>query len=125
MAANKEEYRRQIRALRLVLEGKKGKLVREMEEAMQQASADLQFEKAARIRDEIEALKKLSLRGDVDKDVQPEVFQIEPKRGLAGLRKILGLARTPRTSEGVDIAHPGGGGTAESLVSLLAVRPYS
>src|SRR5437879_3953830 len=72
----KEEYRRQIRGLRLVLEGKKAKLLAELEQAMQEASAALLFEKAARLRDEIEALKKLSLRGDVDKDVQPEVFQI-------------------------------------------------
>src|SRR6516162_6225381 len=124
LRVTKEEYRRQIRALRLVLEGKKGKLVSEMEEAMRQASADLQFEKAARIRDEMEALKKLSLRGDVDKDVQPEVFQIEPKRGLAGLRKILGLAKTPRTIEGVDIAHLGGGETVASLVSFIDGLPF-
>jgi excinuclease ABC subunit C len=120
----KEEYRRQVRALRLVLEGKKGKLIREMEAAMQQASTDLQFEKAARIRDEIEALRKLSLRGEVDKDVQPEVFQIEPRKGLAGLRKILGLERTPRTIEGVDIAHLGGGETVASLVSFIDGLPF-
>src|SRR5436305_6000614 len=70
----KEEYRKQIRSLRLVLEGKKARLLREMEREMQEASAATQFEKAARLRDEIAALKKLSLRGDVDKDVQPEVF---------------------------------------------------
>src|SRR5437764_1651137 len=46
----KEEYRKQIRALRLVLEGKKGKLIAEMEKTMQQASAELKFEKAARLR---------------------------------------------------------------------------
>ena len=75
---------------------------------MAEASVLLQFEKAGRLRDEISALKNLSLRGQVDKDVQPEVFQIEPKKGLAGLRKVLGLAQTPRTIEGVDIAHLGG-----------------
>src|SRR5438309_3507367 len=57
----KEEYRRQIRALRLVMEGKKDKLLKEMERDMQEASAALLFEKAARLRDEIEALKKLGL----------------------------------------------------------------
>src|SRR6516225_9200702 len=35
----KEEYRRQIRALRLVLEGKKDKLLREMKREMEEASA--------------------------------------------------------------------------------------
>src|SRR6266481_4862212 len=48
----REEYRKQIRALRLVLEGKKHKLLAEMEREMTQASTDLQFEKAARLRDE-------------------------------------------------------------------------
>src|SRR5215831_10452466 len=80
----REEYRKQIRGLRLVLEGKKGRLLAEMERDMREASEALLFEKAARLRDEIDALKKLALRGDVDRDVQPEVFQIEPKKGLVG-----------------------------------------
>src|SRR5581483_8764479 len=61
----REEYRKQIRSLRLVLEGKKNRLIREMEKEMQEASAALQFEKAARLRDEIAALQKLGQRGDV------------------------------------------------------------
>src|SRR5947209_3994308 len=64
----KEEYRKQIRKLRLVLEGKKARLLREMGHEMQEASAALNFEKAARVRDEVSALKKLSLRGEVDRD---------------------------------------------------------
>jgi excinuclease ABC subunit C len=84
----------------------------------------MQFEKAARLRDEIGALKKLSLRGEVDRDVQPEVFYIEPKKGLAGLRKVLGLSRTPRTIEGVDIAHLGGDEMVASLVSFIDGLPF-
>src|SRR5262249_39248076 len=121
---SREDYRKQIRGLRLVLEGKKGKLLKEMEQAMAVASADTQFERAARIRDEIDALKRLSLRGQVDKDVQPEVFQIEPRKGLAGLRKILGMPKTPRTIEGVDIAHLGGQETVASLVSFIDGLPF-
>jgi len=120
----KEDYRKQIRALRLVLEGKKDKLIREMEEQMRAAAAATQYEKAARLRDEIDALKKLEMRGDVDKDVQPHVFQIDPKRGLAGLRKVLGLPQTPRTIEGVDIAHLGGQDTVASLVSFIDGLPF-
>src|SRR6516225_5127252 len=93
----REEYRKQIRALRLVLEGKKARLLAEMERDMQEASAALLFEKAARLRDEINALKNLGQRGDVDKDVQPKVFYLEPKKGLAGLRKVLALPQKPRT----------------------------
>jgi len=121
---SKEEYRRQIRALRLVLEGKKGKLLKELEQAMAESSAKLEFERAAQLRDEIDALKNLSLRGDVDKDVQPEVFQVEPKKGLLGLRKVLGLAKTPRIIEGLDIAHLGGDETVASLVTFIDGLPF-
>jgi excinuclease ABC subunit C len=120
----KEDYRKQIRALRLVLEGKKARLLAEMEREMQQASAALQFEKAARLRDDITALKNLGLRGEVDRDVQPEVFHIEPKKGLVGLRKVLGLAKTPRTIEGIDIAHLGGDDMVASLVSFIDGLPF-
>src|SRR6202011_5977902 len=102
LRVTREDYRKQIRALRLVLEGKKDRLLREMDQAMREASAALQFERAARLRDDIDALKDLGRRGDVDKDVQPQVFYIEPRKGMIGLRKVLGLARTPRTIEGLD-----------------------
>ncbi|HJZ92837.1 MAG TPA: excinuclease ABC subunit UvrC [Gemmataceae bacterium] len=120
----KEDYRRQIRALRMVLEGKKRRLLREMTAEMQAASAALQFEKAAKIRDDIEALRNLELRGDVDKDVQPEVFHIDPKKGLRGLQKVLGLPAVPRSIEGIDIAHLGGTDTVASLVAFLDGLPF-
>src|SRR5207244_13415475 len=120
----REEYRKQSRALRLVLEGKKDKLLAEMEKEMQEASAALLFEKAARLRDDINALKNLGLRGDVDRDAQPEVFHIDPKKGLRGLRQVLGLPQVPRTIEGVDIAHLGGSETVASLVSFIDGLPF-
>jgi excinuclease ABC subunit C len=121
---SREEYRKQIRALRLVLEGKKKKLLAEMEKEMQEASAAMLFEKAARLRDDIRDLTNLSLRGEVDKDVQPEVFHIDPRRGLVGLRKVLGLSQTPRSIEGVDIAHLGGNETVASLVRFIDGLPF-
>ena len=124
LRVSKEDYRKQIRGLRLVLEGKKAKLLAEMDAEMKEASATLNFEKAARIRDEIKSLGKLSLRGKVDKDAQPEVFHIDPKKGLAGLRKILGLATAPRSIEGIDIAHLGGEETVASLVAFVDGIPF-
>jgi excinuclease ABC subunit C len=121
---SREDYRRQIRALRLVLEGKRDKLLAEMEAEMQQASAALEFEKAARLRDEVEALRTLADRGDVDRDVQPQVFQLEPRKGLRGLRQVLGLPQTPRTIEGVDVAHLGGQEAVASLVTFIDGLPF-
>ena len=121
---SREDYRKQIRNLRLVLEGKKKRLFAELEREMAEASAATLFEKAARLRDEIKALQTLTLRGDVDRDAQPEVFHFEPRKGLVGLRKTLGLRETPRTIEGVDIAHLQGGETVASLVSFIDGLPF-
>jgi excinuclease ABC subunit C len=124
LRVTREEYRKQIRGLRLVLEGRKGRLIREMEAEMKEAAKALQFERAARIRDAVTALGKLELRGEVDKDVQPHVFVIDPRRGLAGLKKALGLRQTPRSIEGIDIAHLGGEDTVASLVCFLDGVPF-
>ena len=124
LRVSREDYRRQVKKLIFVLEGKKEKLIRRMEREMRAASEELNFEKARRVRDEITALQKLDLRGDVDKDAQPEVFPIDPKKGLIGLRKVLGLAATPRTIEGMDIAHLSGQDTVASLVSFLDGLPF-
>jgi excinuclease ABC subunit C len=121
---SKEEYRRDIYRLRMFLEGKKKRLLDEMREEMRTAAAALQFEKAARLRDEIHMLETLDQRGDLDEHAQPEVFYIDPKKGLAGLRKVLHLAETPRTIEGVDIAHLAGGETVASLVRFIDGLPF-
>jgi excinuclease ABC subunit C len=107
-----------------MLAGKKQKLLAEMDREMREASAALQFERAARVRDNIEALQTLADRGDVDKDVQPKVFQLEPRKGSLGLRKILGLPKVPRVIEGLDIAHLGGGETVASLVMFIDGLPF-
>src|SRR5579871_2664916 len=120
----RQEYRRQIRRLCLVLDGKKERLIHEMEAEMHAASEALLFEKAARLRDEIEALRKLEMRGSTDPDVQPHVFHINPRKGLRGLRKVLGLPKTPRVIEGVDIAHFQGQDTVASLVSFIDGTPF-
>jgi excinuclease ABC subunit C len=49
---------------------------------------------------------------------------VYPKKGLTGLKKVLKLGETPRTIEGVDIAHLGGGETVASVVQFLDGLPF-
>jgi excinuclease ABC subunit C len=121
---SREEYRRGIKRLLLFLDGKKTRLLREMRREMEQASTELKFEKAARIRDEIKSLENLDLCGKLDENVQPEVFYIDPKKGMAGLKKIFDLPHFPRRIEGVDIAHLQGGETVASLVQFIDGLPF-
>jgi excinuclease ABC subunit C len=91
---------------------------------MQEAADQRRFEQAARLRDEIRMLENLDKRGDLETHVQPEVFYIDPRKGLAGLRKVLKMESEPRTIEGVDIAHLGGGQTVASLVQFIDGLPF-
>jgi excinuclease ABC subunit C len=95
-----------------------------MKEEMHSASAALKFEKAARLRDEIHMLETLDERGELDTHVQPEVFFVDPKKGLAGLQRVLKLDSPLRTIEGVDIAHLAGGETVASLVQFIDGLPF-
>ena len=121
---SKDEYRRDINRLKKFLEGKRKPLLKEMKAEMQEAAANLRYEQAARLRDEIQMLESLNERGELDKHAQPEVFYMDPKKGLAGLQKVLKLDKTPRTIEGMDIAHLGGEETVASMVQFIDGLPF-
>jgi excinuclease ABC subunit C len=69
-------------------------------------------------------LETLDQRGQLAAHAQPEVFYVDPKKGLSGLRKVLKLSAAPRTIEGVDIAHLGGGETVASVVQFIDGLPF-
>ncbi len=121
---DQDAYRTDIRRLRLFLDGKKDEVLRELREEMTEASKARLYEKAARVRDEIKALETLNLRGDLAKHAQPEVFYVDPRKGLKGLKKVLHLESTPRSIDGVDIAHLGGTETVGSLVTFIDGLPF-
>ena len=121
---SKELYRKDIHRLQRFLEGGKNKLLGEMREEMAVAARELRFEEAARLRDEIEMLETLDDRGRLETHVQPEVFPIDPKRGLAGLQKVLHLEHRPRTIEGIDIAHLAGTDTVAAVVQFIDGLPF-
>ncbi len=121
---SKEDYREDIRKLRLFLDGGKSRLLKELQTQMLEASQALKFEKAARIRDEIAALNSLNLRGNLEEHAQPEVFYVDPRKGLVGLKKVLSLPDSPRQIAGLDIAHLQGGETVASLVQFIDGLPF-
>ena len=121
---SKEQYRKDIHRLQQFLEGRKKSLLDEMRGEMEAASKSLQFEEAARLRDEIHLLETLDQRGKLDRHVQPEVFPVDPKKGLAGLQKVLHLEHAPRSVEGIDIAHTAGTETVASVVRFIDGLPF-
>lgn len=119
-----DEYAKDIERLKKFLNSKRSVVLRDMTREMEQAAADMRFEDAAVLRDRIKAIQSLSLAGDVETDVQPEVFYIDPKEGLERLGKILELDQSPRIIEGIDIANLQGEESVGSLVCFIDGVPF-
>ena len=108
----------------MFLDGNKKKLLEQLRKEMVEASKNTQYEIAARLRDEIHMLETLDQRGELETHAQPEVFYIDPKKGLSGLRKVLKLSEAPRVIEGVDIAHLQANQTVASVVQFIDGLPF-
>jgi len=123
---SKEAYREDINRLIRFLDGDKKSVITSLERDMIEASKDMQFEKAAKLRDEIKALHALGSRakkGD-QQYWQPESFATSPAEGLAALQKALELPEPPRILEAIDIAHLQGGEMVGSKVCFIDGRPF-
>lgn len=57
---SKEEYRKQIDEIIMLLDGKTDKIIKDLQKEMQELSKNMQFEKAAYIRDKIIAIERIS-----------------------------------------------------------------
>ena len=58
-AVSREEYAEVVRQVVLFLEGKQERVVRELENNMEKAAENLDFEKAAQLRDQIQAIERV------------------------------------------------------------------
>ena len=108
------------------LSSKRTDALRELRTEMEAASAALEFEKAADLRDKIIALEKLGARGRISENWQPEAERalfIDPRKGLRSLQKTLGMESPIRCIEAIDIAHLHGGETVGSKVCFVDGRP--
>ena len=56
----KEEYKKQTNEIIDLLDGKTDKIIKELEKQMEEASKRLEYEKAANLRDKIQAIKRVS-----------------------------------------------------------------
>ncbi|HCD33935.1 MAG TPA: excinuclease ABC subunit C [Phycisphaerales bacterium] len=122
---SKEAYRADINRFVRFLESKRSVMIREFKEEMLEASKNLDFEKAAILRDQIKALEKLDERGKVKQGWQPEAesFYTDPAKGMASLQKTLGMTDPIRCIECIDIAHLQGNETVGSKVCFVDGRP--
>lgn len=113
-------YGADIASLRAFLLGRgKGPVVADLRQRMQQASGELRFEDAARLRDQLQALDRLKERGRLRDYAEPAAPVLDIHNGLAALQRHLGLAAPPTVIEGFDIAHLQGEHVVASLVRFV------
>jgi excinuclease ABC subunit C len=126
----KDAYRADIERFLRFLGSKRSAMLREMREEMESASARLDFERAAVLRDQIKAIEKLDereTRGDeAEFDWQPEAtgFVQDPAAGARSLARVLGADEPIRCLEAFDIAHLRGGETVASKVCFIDGKPF-
>ncbi len=121
---SQEDYTRQIQRFRRFLASKGSQLRKELQDEMNQAAAKMDYERAARLRDELRALEGLQKRGIVSEHVQPEAFYVDPADSLERLAEVLQMHQAPRTMEAIDIAHLAGGELCGSLVVFIDGKPF-
>lgn len=108
-----EEYKKNLRKLRLYLEGGRHKLIKELEKQMQQAAKTENFEEAAAIKSQLFGLRELQKK-IVFSD--KEFLDISSDQALTDLQKLLHLPNPPKRIEGYDISHQSGTNVVGSMV---------
>jgi len=121
---DKEEYRKDIDRLKKFLSSKQSNLRRQLKNEMEEAAEGKRYEDAAELRDSLKAIESLSLSGDPQQHVQPEVFYVDPSEGLERLGDLLELENSPRSIEAFDIATLQGQESVGSLACFIDGKPF-
>lgn len=108
-----EEYRANLRRLIAVIEGKKHNIERELEKDMNAKAKAQDFEGAAKARNQLFALQRLSKQVIFS---DKEFLDISKDHALAELVELLGFDKFPARIEGYDISHMQGSDVVASMV---------
>ena len=118
---SKSEYRDRVADLILLFEGKSAELVERIRERMNVAAQNLEFEQAARYRDTIRAILRLSrqrISSALQEDLDSETWDV-----LNRIQKLLGLKTLAWRIDAFDISHTHGHDTSGCCVVFEQGRP--
>lgn len=110
------EYKKNLRKLRLYLEGGRHKLIKDLEKQMTAAAKAENFEEAAVLRGQLFGLKELQKK-IVFSD--KEFLDISSDQALVDLQMMLRLPEPPRRIEGYDVSHQSGTNVVGSMVVFV------
>jgi len=108
-----EDYRKNLRKLIAVIEGRRTAILKEVEKDMKRAAKAQEFEVAAKLRNQLTALENLGKQVIFS---DKEFLDISKDHALNELVDLLGLNGFPRRIEGYDISHMQGTNVVASMV---------
>ena len=115
------EYQSRVEAACTFLEGKSKAWLKELKAAMSTAASERNYEKAAELRDMIQALRRTTQPNR--KFTRLQLPKNPTEQVLADLKAYLGLRSRPRTIECFDISHISGTFVVASMVQFLDGLP--
>ncbi len=122
----KLSYREDVDRFTRFLGSKRSAMMREMRQEMMDAASAREYERAAALRDQINAIEKLDERASRSDGWQPEteLSYVDPEKATRSLQRTLEMDTPIRCIEGIDIAHLAGGETVGSKVCFVDGKPF-
>ena len=117
-----EDYAKRIEQACLLLEGKNGDVLRELEAEMHREAGRKRFEAAAQLRDTIYDLR-ITARMNQRKFIRDLPRATDVGAEMVELKSVLGLDRLPELIEGFDISHISGTHAVGSMVRFARAVP--
>jgi excinuclease ABC subunit C len=109
------EYRKNLRKLMAVIEGRREIIIKELEKDIKLLAKELKFEEAAKLRNQMYALKSLTKQIIFsDKEFQ----DLSKDHAMGELVTLLTLKKFPERIEGYDVSHMGGTDVVASMVTF-------
>jgi excinuclease ABC subunit C len=108
-----EEYRANLRQLISIIQGKRKTIIKNLESEMKRAAKASEFERAAKLRNQLFALQGLGKQVIFS---DKEFLDISKDHALNELVNLLSIAKYPQRIEGYDISHMQGTDVVASMV---------
>ena len=108
-----KEYKTDLHSLVRYLKGERIKIQKEIEQDMKRAAKQLDFERAAKLRNRLTSLNELRHQIIFGRD---EFMDISKDKALYGAQQLFQLDQIPRRIEGYDISHQSGQDVVGSMV---------
>ena len=121
---SKEDYRKSIHRLQQFLEGKKKTLLDEMRAEMETASKQLRSKRRPGSATRSICWKRSTSAASSTSTCSRRSFRSIPRRGWPACKRSCTWTQTPRTVEGIDIAHTAGTETVASVVRFIDGLPF-